>query len=109
MAAVDRIVVGIDGSAGAFAALSWAVEEAQRRSVELVVVHGWLLPQAAADPTGQAAQACEEAGEQILVDAVATVHQLAPEVTVTTRLVAATGDQAVTTTRPPMASTITSV
>jgi nucleotide-binding universal stress UspA family protein len=39
-----RIVVGVDGSAGARAALSWALDEARLREAELDVVHGWHLP-----------------------------------------------------------------
>ncbi len=35
----ERIVVGVDGSQGAERALSWAVDEAARRVVELEVVH----------------------------------------------------------------------
>jgi nucleotide-binding universal stress UspA family protein len=35
------VVVGIDGSPAASAALDWAVTEADRRNAELVVVHAW--------------------------------------------------------------------
>jgi nucleotide-binding universal stress UspA family protein len=35
------VVVGIDGSASANAALDWAVAEADRRDAELAVVHAW--------------------------------------------------------------------
>jgi len=37
----ERIVVGIDGSDGARAALRWAAEEAQRRGAHLEVVRAW--------------------------------------------------------------------
>jgi nucleotide-binding universal stress UspA family protein len=37
----DRIVVGIDGSASADAALLWAADEANLQEAELVVVHSW--------------------------------------------------------------------
>lgn len=40
-APLGRVVVGIDGSPSAAAALEWAVEEADRRDVELVVLHAW--------------------------------------------------------------------
>ena len=40
-AAHDRIVVGIDGSPAAEAALDWAMAEATLRRAELVVVHAW--------------------------------------------------------------------
>ncbi|HET6684346.1 MAG TPA: universal stress protein [Gaiella sp.] len=36
-----KIVVGVDGSAHAAAALRWAAEEAALRSVRLEVVHAW--------------------------------------------------------------------
>jgi nucleotide-binding universal stress UspA family protein len=36
-----RIVVGVDGSAGAAQALRWAVAEAKRRGARLEVVHAW--------------------------------------------------------------------
>jgi nucleotide-binding universal stress UspA family protein len=39
-----RIVVGTDGSLSADAAVLWAVDEADRRNAELVVVHAWEYP-----------------------------------------------------------------
>ena len=36
-----RIVVGVDGSSASDAALTWAIEEAERHRAELVVVHTW--------------------------------------------------------------------
>jgi nucleotide-binding universal stress UspA family protein len=44
MAAVARIVVGIDGSAPADEALRWAADEALRWNGVLEVVHAWLPP-----------------------------------------------------------------
>jgi nucleotide-binding universal stress UspA family protein len=41
-----RIVVGVDDSPGARAALAWAMREAELRHAELEVVHAWSLPQA---------------------------------------------------------------
>lgn len=41
---MQRIVVGVDGSAPSRAALRWAVEEARLREAELEVVHGWQYP-----------------------------------------------------------------
>jgi nucleotide-binding universal stress UspA family protein len=43
-APTDRLVVGTDGSAGADAALQWALVEAKRRSAGVDLVHGWELP-----------------------------------------------------------------
>jgi nucleotide-binding universal stress UspA family protein len=38
---MESIVVGIDGSPAATAALAWAVAEARLREAKLVVVHAW--------------------------------------------------------------------
>jgi nucleotide-binding universal stress UspA family protein len=40
----DRIVVGVDGSAGSTRALRWAVDEARRRAATVDVVHAWQYP-----------------------------------------------------------------
>ena len=39
-----EIVVGLEGSEAAAAALRWAAEEARRRGASLRVVHSWQLP-----------------------------------------------------------------
>jgi len=41
---MQRIVVGVDDSPGARAALTWALEEARLRGARLEVVHAWTLP-----------------------------------------------------------------
>jgi nucleotide-binding universal stress UspA family protein len=41
---MDRIVVGVDDSPGARAALMWAYDEAALRHAPLEVVHAWSLP-----------------------------------------------------------------
>jgi nucleotide-binding universal stress UspA family protein len=41
---MSTIVVGVDGSAGARAALRWACDEAQLRHAQLRVVHAWGMP-----------------------------------------------------------------
>lgn len=41
---MDRIVVGVDGSAASDAALRWALEEAALRHATIVVVHTWTFP-----------------------------------------------------------------
>lgn len=41
----ERIVVGVDGSAGSGAALEWAVDEAQLRGVPVHAVMAWQPPQ----------------------------------------------------------------
>jgi len=42
-----RIVVGIDGSNAAAAALDWAIAEAERHESELLLVHAWRRPRVA--------------------------------------------------------------
>lgn len=42
--ATNTVLVGVDGSAAAEAALLWAVDEADRRDAELLVVHAWEYP-----------------------------------------------------------------
>jgi nucleotide-binding universal stress UspA family protein len=42
--AVGRIVVGVDSSNAASAALDWAIDEANRNGAELVVMHAWHRP-----------------------------------------------------------------
>ena len=41
---MERIVVGVDGSETAIAALRWAVDEARSQGAELEVVHAWHDP-----------------------------------------------------------------
>jgi nucleotide-binding universal stress UspA family protein len=47
---MNRIVVGIDGSAESKRALRWAVAEAKLRGAALRVVHAWMFPYTAAGP-----------------------------------------------------------
>lgn len=41
---IARIVVGVDGSAAAQRALSWAVHEARLRGAKVQVIHAWMVP-----------------------------------------------------------------
>jgi nucleotide-binding universal stress UspA family protein len=50
----DRVVVGIDGSISAAAALRWACREADVRDAELRIVHAWEYPYATELGTPQA-------------------------------------------------------
>jgi nucleotide-binding universal stress UspA family protein len=43
-AAGDRIIVGVDGSPAATAAIRWAFDEARRRGVGVDVIHSWGIP-----------------------------------------------------------------
>jgi nucleotide-binding universal stress UspA family protein len=54
--AVQRVVVGIDGSPGADAALDWAIAEARLRHAELDVFHVWSFPMTAYVPGTASAQ-----------------------------------------------------
>lgn len=74
---MEKVVVGIDGSKTAQAALEWALAEARVRGAGLVVVHAWQQPTAAlmspyapllADPATLAETACKT-----LADSLATV------------------------------------
>lgn len=84
-----RVVVGVDGSAGATAALQWAIDEAVLRRCELEIVHGWLYAEAQVEYTRNAPGEGETEGESIVRKAEEMVLATAPEVKVTTSLVAA--------------------
>jgi nucleotide-binding universal stress UspA family protein len=44
--AVNRIVVGVDGSHNSQRALAWASDQARKQGAELLVVHAWTVPAA---------------------------------------------------------------
>ena len=46
---MEKIVVGIDGSAASKDALRWAVEDARARGAEVVALHAYEVPAAAPD------------------------------------------------------------
>jgi nucleotide-binding universal stress UspA family protein len=46
---MEKIVVGIDGSAESKAALRWAVEDARLRSAEVIALHAYEVPVPAPD------------------------------------------------------------
>jgi nucleotide-binding universal stress UspA family protein len=66
-AVVSRIVVGVDGSIDGRRALAWALDEAVRRTAELVVVYAWDYPAA----TFVFPPSPEEAAAEILTKSVA--------------------------------------
>lgn len=107
MSADDVVLVGVDGSPEAVAAVRWAAararargeraavfgfEEARRVGADLVAVHSWAVPvpvgagEAAAlasvDTTG-----LEEAGRQVMDDVLAPLRDRYPDVTVRPHLV----------------------
>ncbi len=71
-----RVVVGIDGSGGSAAALSWAAEEVRVGGGRLELVHAWEIPGAlsyAYTGIGLDAAPFEEAATRVLDEAVAEV------------------------------------
>jgi len=79
------VVVGVDGSKCAQGALDFAAEEASLRSLPLLVVTVWDLPDEVAPSAMQALDAADSArirAELIVKKAVARVSRLAPHVVV---------------------------
>ena len=84
------VVVGIDGTRGAEAALDWATAEAAARGCRLRIVHAF-HPSLLVDPYGVAPPLGDfplvwAGAEQVLAQAVARVRSVAPDLPVTTRL-----------------------
>lgn len=59
----NKIVVGVDGSAGSIAALHWAYQEAQLRKCRLEIVSAWHFPVAVSMPGMMAMPAPEDLQE----------------------------------------------
>jgi nucleotide-binding universal stress UspA family protein len=73
---MERIVVGIDGSAGAASALAWAVEEARLRGARVEAVVAWQPPFVEGYPytaTRFDANELEGAAKSLAEDAIAGV------------------------------------
>ena len=88
---MQKIVVGVDNSAGARRALEWALDEAVLRDATVVAVHAWQLPYVVSTPLGvvsvpvdEDATAEAEAELAAVIDAVAATH---PETTVERQVV----------------------
>jgi nucleotide-binding universal stress UspA family protein len=79
---ISRIVVGVDGSESSQSALRWAARDASRRRVELVVAHAFDWRAEGSRTAGGFGYAIRQAAEGIVGGAVAQVHAIAPEVTV---------------------------
>ncbi len=71
-----RIVVGVDGSPDAARALAWAIDEAKRRDMTVVLVHGVEVGAIAASPYGGGAvlEQLETSGKVLLEEAVVAVR-----------------------------------
>ena len=80
------IVVGVDGSHDADRALQWAIDEAKRHSMKMLLVHGVEIGAAAASPygSGMVLEQLQDAGREVL-DA-ALVHVRAQGVDVEGRM-----------------------
>jgi nucleotide-binding universal stress UspA family protein len=65
------MIVGVDGSPDATRALDWAIDEARRRNMRVLLVHGVEVGAAAASPygTGMVLEQLEEAGRMVLDEA----------------------------------------
>ncbi|MFD6950530.1 universal stress protein UspA [Nocardiopsis sp. TSRI0078] len=83
------VVVGVDGTPAANAALAWATEEAARRGARLRIVHGLGMPVVigAYGASGNfAVEDLRQAGYDLLAAGAAYVHRARPEVEVATVL-----------------------
>jgi nucleotide-binding universal stress UspA family protein len=87
------VVVGIDGSAAATAALDWAVRAAVGRGTTLDIVHAWTIPAAAASPfvVTPDISMFEDAARGILDDAAERARDAGAEVTTHTAVGGITG------------------
>lgn len=83
-----RIVVGVDGSRGSRAALSWAVREAELRTTPLDLVHAWSpMRGVTGDSETDLALVARTHGNSMLASAAGQVRVSAPAVDVATHLV----------------------
>jgi nucleotide-binding universal stress UspA family protein len=82
----STIVVGVDGSDDGRRALDWAIEEAKRRDLSLLLVHGVEVTMASASPygTGIVLEQLEQAAQDVLAEEAA--YARASGVPVTMRL-----------------------
>ncbi len=79
--ATPRVVVGVDGSEAAAAALRWAAEEARLRGAALQVVHAWEVPYPAELAfAGGTYAAMEQAAHEVVAEALADAGLIADEV-----------------------------
>lgn len=89
------VVVGVDGSSSALAAVKWAATECARHRTPLRLVHGYVLP--APGYTGivitstEIRRAIEEQSDAWLTEAAAAARSAAPDVEVTTERVCENG------------------
>ena len=79
---VGTLVVGVDGSSDSTRALDWAIDEARRRNMRMLLVHGVEVGAAAASPygTGMVLEQLEEAGRLVLDEGAQRVRDAGLEV-----------------------------
>jgi nucleotide-binding universal stress UspA family protein len=84
------IVVGVDGSASALAAVSWAAAECARHHVPLRLVHGFMLPTSdypeVLVTSAEVLHAIEQQVRDWLTEAAAAARATAPDVEITTEI-----------------------
>ncbi|WP_269858254.1 universal stress protein [Streptomyces sp. RPT161] len=88
MAADPNVIVGIDASSGAEAALDWAADVAVARHDQLRICHAWRVavhPLLDAD-RGHLVEAARDAAEELVTRAERRVRERHPELDVTTEL-----------------------
>jgi nucleotide-binding universal stress UspA family protein len=88
--AVEKIVVGVDGSLPSQAALEFAADEATFRQARLLVVCVWELPQSAvviAGASQEMVEAFRKDAETILADALARARELHPSISSESRAI----------------------
>lgn len=84
------VVVGVDGSASALAAVGWAAAECARHHVPLRLVHGFMLPTSDYPEiliaSAEVRHAIEQLAEGWLAEAAATARATTPDVEITTEI-----------------------
>jgi nucleotide-binding universal stress UspA family protein len=84
------ILVGIDGSAQSMVAVSWAAQEASRRTLALRLVHAYAVPLMGVPAYGippELTEGLRLAGQEALAGALAEITEAHPELEVSTELV----------------------
>lgn len=99
---MQRILVGVDGSAGSNAALAWALDEARAHAATLVVVHAWQPPVVygsgfAPAPVVPPDTAYEDAARAVLDEALSRVIGPEPGVTIEKHLVEGAAGEVIVT------------
>lgn len=81
-----RVVVGIDGSAGAAEALEWAIADARRNPAALELVTAWMFPMPLGHVFAKSSQEVHREVQRIADQSVSYVAEVAPDIVVSTTL-----------------------